>query len=67
VLEDVLAVGIEERHRIGAQLEGMMLECDLRAEPARGFIEDGNLEIAIRSCVIGEHVNRDHASIVTRA
>jgi hypothetical protein len=58
---DVLALGVEERHRIRPQLERVVFHRDLRAEPARGFIEDGRLEIAIRSGVIREHVHGDHA------
>jgi hypothetical protein len=49
---------------VRAQLEGVMFEVNLRAELARGFIEGGNLEVAVRSGVIREDVQGHHPSII---
>jgi hypothetical protein len=64
VLLDVVTVRIEQRNRIRPELERVMLECDLRAEPARCLVEDRDLEITVRSSVVGEHVDGHHRPIV---
>src|SRR5947208_7094112 len=52
VLQDVLTAALGQRNGFRPQLERVRLDRNLCAEPARGFLENGDLEVAIGSNVV---------------